>query len=326
LEVGGDVETYWKSTGISIIPHSLSPWPQRSYLIGSAQTSPSTQSLSTTPAQSSTISSLRGKFLPVVIQVTRDLHPVAYTDWLLPDSDFDLSVCDVTLEQFKSLATRSGRNLDESHITASSDWSVLMSNAMVSLVQLLKILPSSVGICLEVVYPSRAIRDKLSLSRRLDLNQVVDSVLKTIYQTSMSQNKPHIRRRIMFTSFSPDICAALNWKQPNYAVFLASHCGKNVDHLPRPIGFDSGDSQDRRLSSLGATVEFARMNNLLGVFVDSTLLFQVPSLIHSVRNAGLLVGIHDTSEYTTILSNASGKDSVDAFLSQGVITFRNPIL
>lgn len=45
-----------------------------------------------------------------------------------------------------------------------------------------------------------------------------------------------------------------------------------MDHSPRPIGFDSGDSQDRRLSSLGATVEFARMNNLLGVFVDSTLL------------------------------------------------------
>ncbi|KIK65608.1 hypothetical protein GYMLUDRAFT_363223 [Collybiopsis luxurians FD-317 M1] len=160
-------------------------------------------------------------------------------------------------------------------ITPSTDWPVLMSKAMISLVHLLKTLPPGIGICLEVIFPSRETRERLFLSRRLDLNQVVDAVLKTIYQTSMSQSQDsnrNFRRRIMFTSFSPDICAALNWKQPNYAVFLASHCGKNVDRTTRPIGFDSGDNKDRRLSSLAATVEFARMNNLLGVFVDATLL------------------------------------------------------
>ncbi len=139
LEVGGDVETYWKSTGISIIPHSLSPWPQRSFLVGSAQTSPSSHSLSTSSTQASTISSLRGTFITVVIQVTRDLHPVVYTDWLLPDSHFDLSVCDVTLEQFESLAIRCGKNIDESTISSSIDWSTLMTTSMVSLVQLLKV-------------------------------------------------------------------------------------------------------------------------------------------------------------------------------------------
>ncbi|KAJ4472187.1 cyclin-dependent protein kinase inhibitor [Lentinula aciculospora] len=321
LEVGGDVETYWKSTGISIIPHSLSPWPQRSYLIGSAQTSPSSQSISTTANQASTFSSIRGKFLTAVIQVTRDLQPVLYTDWLLPASDFDLSVCDVTLDQFESLAKRSGRNFDESKVSPSINWPTLMSETMMSLVRLLKILPSSVGLCLEVVYPSRATREMLSLSRRLDLNQVVDSVLKTIYQGSQPRGSENYRRRIMLASFSPDICAALNWKQPNYAVFLASHCGRNINRLPRPIEFDSGDTQDRRLSSLGATVEFARMNNLLGVFVDATLL--VPSLIHSVRNAGLLVGVTGISEDLTTFSNGSSKESVDAFLSEGVIMFTN---
>ncbi|KAJ3990303.1 cyclin-dependent protein kinase inhibitor [Lentinula detonsa] len=318
LEVGGDVETYWKSTGMSIIPHSLSPWPQRSYLIGSAQTSPSTQSLSTTTSQASTISSLRGKFLTVVIQVTRDLQPVVYTGWLLPDSDFDLSVCDVTLEQFESLAKRSGKNVAESKLSPSSNWPALVSEAMISLVQLLK-----ASVCLEVVYPSRAIREKLSLSRRLDLNQVVDSVLKTIYHGFLPQDSRNNRRRIMFTSFSPDICAALNWKQPNYAVFLASHCGRNTNRIASSIVFDSGNIQDRRVTSLGATVEFARMNNLLGVFVDATLLLQVPSLIHSVRNAGLLVGITGTAED---FSSASSKESVDASLSEGVITFTDPSL
>ncbi|KAJ3842518.1 cyclin-dependent protein kinase inhibitor [Lentinula raphanica] len=321
LEVGGDVETYWKSTGMSIIPHSLSPWPQRSNLIGSAQTSPSTHSLSTNSSQASTISSLRGKFLTVVIQVTRDLQPVVYTDWLLPDPDFDLSVCDVTLEQFESLARRSGKNLiSESSLSSSSNWPTLVSEAMISLVQLLKILPSNIGLCLEVVYPSRAIREELNLSRRLDLNQVVDSVLRTIYHGHSPQDNRNNRRRIMFTSFSPDICAALNWKQPNYAVFLASHCGRKVNRIPRPIVIDSGDTQDRRLTSLGATVEFARMNNLLGVFIDATLLIQVPSLIHSVRNAGLLVGITETAEEP--LNGHS--EGVDAFLREGVITFTNP--
>ncbi|KAG7097239.1 hypothetical protein E1B28_004610 [Marasmius oreades] len=327
LEVGGGVETYWKSTALSAIPQSLTLWPHRSSFITSAQASPSNPSLSTSGGQVSTVSSLRGNFISLVVQVTRDFHPVVYSDWVLPLEPFDIGVCDVTLSQFEVLAQQTGRGVDQSMLPAGGDWSSLIAFAMVSLEQLLKILPASVGVCLEVVHPTRSVMQGVSFSRRLDLNRVVDCILKTIYQTSVSLNgPPPVRRRIVFTSFSPDVCAAINWKQPNYPVFLISHCGKTSDSSSKQIAFDGGDPSDRRLASLGAAVEFSRMNNLLGVFVDANLLLQVPSTIHGIRNAGLLVGVHGTSEKTITLTTASGMEGcpVDAYLSDRTVIFVDP--
>ncbi|KAL0070963.1 phosphate system positive regulatory protein pho81 [Marasmius tenuissimus] len=225
LEVGGGVETYWKSTALSVVPQSLTTWPHRSNLITSAQASPSTAH-STSGGQTATVSSLRGSFVSLTVQVTRDFQPVVFADWLLPLEVIDIGVCDVTLLQFTTLAKQLGRDVDTSQLNglfASSDWPDLVSSAMVSLEQLLKLLPPSIGVCLEVVYPSRSVMKEHALSRRLDLNQVVDSVLKTIYQTSITSNGSSSgRRRIIFTSFCPDVCAALNWKQPNCMFFGAT--------------------------------------------------------------------------------------------------------
>ncbi|KAF5370035.1 hypothetical protein D9758_001345 [Tetrapyrgos nigripes] len=324
LEVGGDVETYWKSTAISVMPSvTSSASPHRSHLISSASTSPLAQTGSSSNGIAATISSLKGNFLPVKIQVTRDLQPVVFPEWLLPDSDFDLSVCDTTLAQFETLAKRTGRSLDSVDTSTANDWPTLMPRLMISLVQLLKTLPANIGICLEILYPSRKTRERLHLSRRLDLNQVVDSVLKTIYQTSMSPDTRITRRRIIFTSSCPDVCAALNWKQPNYPVFFASYCGKPVESSSRSITFDDEDGHDRRVLSLGAAVEFAKMNNLLGIFVDATLLLQVPSLIHGIRNAGLLVGILDTETITVVTEQAF---PIDAFFNNGNVVFMDPSL
>ncbi|KAG7448928.1 uncharacterized protein BT62DRAFT_979053 [Guyanagaster necrorhizus] len=271
LEVGGDVETYWKSTiSSSIQQQPISTSPYRSGHVGSTQTSPSTHSISGAGSQSSTISSLRGKYLYVIVQVTRDSIPVVFSHWRLPESNFNLSVCDITLAQFEALAERLGRNVD--NVTASSvtDWPAFVFWSMMSLSQLLKILPPNIGISLELAYPSPKIRERYCLSR-LDLNTFVDSILRTIYYTSTADGRLP-RRRIVFTSFSPDVCAALNWKQPNYPVFFASHCGKKDIFLSSPSPFTLEDEDDGRFCSLGEAVEFARINNLLGVIVDADLL------------------------------------------------------
>ncbi|KAF8916800.1 hypothetical protein CPB85DRAFT_252669 [Mucidula mucida] len=321
LAVGGDLETYWKSTVVSSTQPPLSMSPYRSNVITSTQTSPSAHSISGAGSQSLTISSLRGSYLYVVVQVTRDSVPVVFSKWRLPESNYNLGVCDVTLDQFEALADRMGRSVDLLRISSISDWPALVENSMLSLAQLLTILPSSVGVCLELAYPPASIRERHCLSRP-KLNTFLDSVLRTIYQTRTSDG-PVTRRRIVFTSFSPDVCAAINWKQPNYPVFFASHCGKEDIFLSSPSPF-TGEPDNDRFYGLGAAVEFARINNLLGVFVDADLLLQVPSLIHGIKNVGLLVGIHGTSERSVPLTTAiSGADAntVDAYLSDGIAVF-----
>ncbi|KAJ6627519.1 cyclin-dependent protein kinase inhibitor [Mycena sp. CBHHK59/15] len=310
LEVGGDVETYWKSLAMPLatVPHrGPSRWPHRSNLIGSAHTSPSAHSIASSVSQASTISSLRGSYLYLVIQVTRDLHPVVYSDSLLPQSTFDLCVSDVTLAQFEALALLVGKNIDPNTNPKADDWAALVPSSMVSLSQLLKS---------RISLPQRTVITKQPPGRQAQLNSFVNSVLRTIYQTSGTLGGPVARRRIVFTSFSPDVCSAVNWKQPNYPVFFASQCGKH-DH-PNRI-----DHEDWRTSSVGAAVEFARANNLLGVFVDAELLMQVPSLIDGIRNAGLLIGINGASETSEPLTSSSAIEGtpVDAFVRDGMVFY-----
>jgi CDK inhibitor PHO81 len=77
----------------------------------------------------------------------------------------------------------------------------------------MKLLPTTVGFTLELAYsPLSTVKGH---PHRVDLNQFVDAVLRTIYSTSASLGGLYARRKIVFVSFYPDICVALNWKQPN---------------------------------------------------------------------------------------------------------------
>ena len=78
-----------------------------------------------------------------------------------------------------------------------------------------KLLPTNVCIMLELAHPSMMVANRQAQRHHSDLNQFVDAVLRTIFYTSASLGGFYARRKIIFTSFSPDICAALNWKQPN---------------------------------------------------------------------------------------------------------------
>jgi hypothetical protein len=88
-------------------------------------------------------------------------------------------------------------------------------------------IPASMGLCLELAYPitsyseSRDSMDSAPLRHQLPLNSFIDSILRTVYHASAPPPDPHgARRQIIFTSSSPDACAAVNWKQPN-CQFLA---------------------------------------------------------------------------------------------------------
>lgn len=107
LEVGGDVETYWKSTEVP----SDSSFGYSGQITASSNTSPAFTN-NRTGGLPLTHSSLYGSYLHVVVQVTRDLHPVVYSDWLLPGTASELGVADVTLEQFEALARASGGQCD----------------------------------------------------------------------------------------------------------------------------------------------------------------------------------------------------------------------
>ena len=137
---------------------------------------------------------------------------------------------------------------------------------------------------LEVRYPTRSDVRRLRLHDILEVNQFVDCVLTTVYETIQKAGVDDHHRRIVFSSFNPVVCTALNWKQPNFSVFFASYCGLSRSSPEGRMVPANRIEDDRRCTSIREAVKFAKANNLLGVMLDATILVRralVPPLPRS---------------------------------------------
>ena len=214
LEIGGKVETYWKSTQPLQAPLASTPSLQSS---ASGNVS---QSLVTA-------SSLSGQFARVFIQVTRDLVPVAYPSWRLPVEGLNLGVSQVTYSQFQTIISKSPTpttpisNLSSVQ-TASEAQLLISSSCFTSLKELLSSLPLSIHLNLQILYATSSERERLCIDFVPEINDFVDSILQAVFESAESSQNSTLdsgvterSRSILFSSFNPDICTALNWKQPN---------------------------------------------------------------------------------------------------------------
>ena len=104
----------------------------------------------------------------------------------------------------------------------------------------------------------------------VELNSFVDTVLTKVYD--LSSNKT---RNIIFSSFHPDICLLLSFKQPSIPIFFLTDAGTT------PVG-------DIRASSLQEAIRFASRWNLLGVVTAAEPLVVSPRLVKVVKESGLV--------------------------------------
>lgn len=141
LSIGGAVETYWKSSSQFPVkePGVLT---SNTSAVDSTHTSPSTHSALMNPSGSMTITSLSQDFITVVVQGTRDLVPVIYTEWILPIDDLSVGVSDVTSQQFAKVASKTNRKLDPARPGPSANlhqWAETINNSMITLEALLTV-------------------------------------------------------------------------------------------------------------------------------------------------------------------------------------------
>ncbi|KAF9578953.1 phosphate system positive regulatory protein pho81, partial [Lunasporangiospora selenospora] len=245
LEVGGRLETYWKSTNsidsttsAATTPHVGTPsvMPVSTSTSGGVLPYPASQSTLSGSVIPSfiTASSLSGEYIQLSVQMTRDFVPVVYGDWRLPVQGFDVALSDVTFGQFKKFKERMQEaispsediekvNVRLSSTWGSGEWRSRVYERWMSLEQVLKILPKHIGVNLELKYPTMSEKNNFRLTNAIEFNKFVDTILQTVYDSSSASH----HRSFMFSSFNPDICSALNWKQPNYAVFFCTYAGYN---------------------------------------------------------------------------------------------------
>ncbi|CAG8537801.1 10627_t:CDS:2 [Paraglomus brasilianum] len=334
LEIGGRVETYWKST--NTITHPVS----------NEQTPPPPLGTSGIIQSFITATSLSGEYVQVIVQVTRDMVAVVYPEWMLPVDEFDLSVSDVTLDQFKSIGEKELRDggdpIDFNSAKNTSDLSKMIRRSFLSLKELLTSLPASIGVNLEIKYPTVREMARYWFSDIPDINSYVDTILQTVYDHAQNyhlkdgsgdQAESMNARRIMFSSFNPAICTALNWKQPNYAVFFNSYCGFGDERIYRgkkrkysdENKDDNVEDYKGRDTSIKEAVKFAKGNNLLGLICEATLLVQVPSLITYAKEAGLILTTFGTSNNDPPNVRLQIRYGVDALMVDGVIRYNGSL-
>lgn len=291
LQIGGRVETYWKSTlpGTSASAGSSAGTPsvQSAPLaaLGGARTM--TPSSAASPAvtdhammlQSTdtssfvTASSLTGTYVNVVVQFSADLVPIAWADATLPVDVIAPRVSQVTAAQVAHIAEHA-REPWYMH-TAGTDaltpaqWREQIRSTPIALRTLLKRLPQHTSLALEIYCDNAQ-----------PVNDCIDAMLHAVNDVAARCHEES--RSIFFSSACPSVCVALNWKQPNYAVFLICRSStlRSDDTVP---------CRDARTASLKHAMRFAKDNNLLGVMLDGELLERVPELIPSVKSAGLVL-------------------------------------
>ena len=138
-----------------------------------------------------------------------------------------------------------------------------------TLEDLFRKLPENIGFNIEMKYPMLHESEEHEMDTyAVELNSFCDTVLSKVYDLAGE-------RHIIFSSFNPDICLCLSYKQPSIPILFLSDSGCS------PVG-------DIRASSLQEAIRFASRWNLLGIVSAAEPLINSPRLVKVVKENGLV--------------------------------------
>lgn len=193
------------------------------------------------------------------IQLTRDYVPIAWHDFgfkTAPKGGFIENVEDLNYVLIKDLTYKQLKNsrvfaIEDGDIYEYTSYNVHNASdterIFVTLREIFEILPSTLGLNIEIKWPQPLISGALESAQTLNKNRFVDIILKTTVEYGCG-------RPLFFSSFDADICAMLRLKQN---VFPVAFVTIGETRLWEPY-------KDLRTRSYLSAVNFAQSANLLG--------------------------------------------------------------
>ena len=247
LEIA-DFETYWKAT--SQFDHR-----QSAFITGS---------------------SLSGDYVQLFVQHTCDGVPVLWPRWTIDYMDIELPVSRLTYDQFIGAGSRhANKTADLTGLPVLSLESItqihsILANAAVSLQDALTLLPKGMHVNLQILYPAAEEEKTLRLGPTVNINTFGDAILNVVFDhaRALRERSPDSMRSVVFSSYNHTICTAMNWKQPNFPVFLCNDLGYEGEMA----GSTAVKSSGRRTTSIKEAVRIAQNNNFMGLICNSRLL------------------------------------------------------
>jgi glycerophosphodiester phosphodiesterase len=338
-------KTYWTKSSTKVIGHRG---------LGKNMTTKTSLQLGENTIQSFiTAANLGASYVEFDVQMTKDLVPVIYHDFLVSETGADVPVHTLTLEQFLALseAPKASRFEDPSDQPANSaskpgeerdprtrrpkrSYSVggpvapdqtkermkhtrdfkkkgfkansrgdFIQSPFTTLEEMFRTLPEEVGFNIEMKYPMlfESVAEEMD-TYAVELNSFVDTVLAMVYDRRGKRN-------IVFSSFHPDICLLLTFKQPSIPVLFLTDAGVSA------VG-------DIRASSLQEAVRFASRWSLLGIVSAAEPLVLCPRLIGVVQSSSLVCVSYGTLNNDPVNSNLQAQAGIDAVIVDSVARVR----
>lgn len=248
-----------------------------------------------------TSSSLSGEYVTILVTLLNDGKIVAVPKFTIQQADTEFLLMDLSAHQVESII---GRRLSDLS-GATHDYKLLQEfihNNYICFESLLKALPSDVKIGIKVAFPTDAEVSQVPVkltSPYINIDNFVDDVL-SITLNYIQSTQSMSSKKVVFSSSNHMICSILNWKQPVFPVIfnmngVFKNAGSNSfaiesqNHLIQFALKKNFNHNDFNYRSVKDVVNFAKMNNLLGVIIPTELLLLGDSLIAEIKASGLLL-------------------------------------
>ncbi|KAH0541280.1 hypothetical protein FGG08_004204 [Glutinoglossum americanum] len=172
---------------------------------------------------------------------------------------------------------------------------------LTTLEEMFKKLPDSTGFNIELKYPMLHESEEQEMDTyAVELNSFVDTVLTKVYDLVK-------KRHVIFSSFNPDICLLLSFKQPSIPILFLT------DADVTRVG-------DIRASSLQEAIRFASRWNMLGVVSAAEPLVICPRLVKAVKESGLVCVSYGTINNDP--EKVQVQEGIDAVIVDSVLAIR----
>ncbi|KAI1156602.1 Glycerophosphoryl diester phosphodiesterase family-domain-containing protein [Nemania diffusa] len=173
-----------------------------------------------------------------------------------------------------------------------------------TLEELFRKVPESVGFNIEMKYPMLLESEQHYMDTyAIELNSFCDTVLAKVYELAGG------RRHVLFSSFNPDICLCLSFKQPSIPIMFLTDAGAEA-------------VSDIRASSLQEAIRFASRWNLLGIVSNATPFVHCPRLVKVVKQSGLVCVSYGVQNNNPDLVKVQVNEGIDAVIVDSVLAIR----
>lgn len=281
-----------------------------------------------------TATSLSGEYLRIKVCLLNDGTPIVCPHWAIAVSEnIELYLPNLSLEQLTSMTSKLFdynkvmNDLAKMTVLEISYIKKLLKIIYLPLDIFLDLLDVEINLSIELAFPSLYELDNIPFAGniQLNLNTFIDLTLNKVFNhiRTLKTGEAHGSRSLIFLSSNSIVCKILNWKQPNFPVFLIMNGivfnnSKRIFEartangllmndleneesavLPKQSRKSSSQSklkyqllandQELTIRSIKDAVNFTIDNNLIGIITSIQLLNLVPKLIPLIRSRGLVL-------------------------------------